>query len=100
MLTNDEYNNLWENHFEGINGLDGQTIPSYDLENGYLEAENMLEDYLDIFRGVNTRNERGNDGNEWYYEPFDIKKLISFKKTKDQSIFVKINLIKTNYEKN
>ncbi len=83
MLTNDEYNNLWENHFEGINGLDGQTIPSYDLENGYLEAENMLEDYLDIFRGVNTRNERGNDGNEWYYEPFDIKKLISFKKTKD-----------------
>lgn len=43
----------------------------------------MLEDYLDIFRGVNTRNERGNDGNEWYYVPFDIKKLISFTKTKD-----------------
>lgn len=76
MLTLEEYNNLWNDHFEGINGLNREPMPPY---NEYLEAENMLEDYLDIFRGVNTRNERGNDGNEWYYEhPFfngDIPKL-------------------------
>ncbi len=68
MLTLEEYNNLWNDHFAGKNGLGVQPMPPY---NEYLEAENMLEDYLDIFRGVNTRNERGNGRNEWYYEhPF------------------------------
>ena len=68
MLTLEEYKKLWKDHFAGKNGLGLQPMPPY---NEYLVAENMLEDYLDIFRGINTRNERGNDGNEWYYEhPF------------------------------
>ena len=68
MLTFAEYENLWNAHFAGINGLRGQLMPPY---NQYLEAENMLEDYLDIFRGVNTRNLRANGDNPWYYDhPF------------------------------
>jgi hypothetical protein len=68
MLTFAKYENLWNAHFAGINGLRGQLMPPY---NQYLEAENMLEDYLDIFRGVNTRNLRANGDNPWYYDhPF------------------------------
>jgi hypothetical protein len=45
------------------------TIPDY---NEYVESENMFEDYLDIFRGINTRMERsGSSNTKWYYDhPF------------------------------
>ena len=64
-ITRTEYNNLWENHFQPILG---DVMPSY---NDYQEAENMLMDYLDIFMGVNTRNQREKVVKSWYYDhPF------------------------------
>lgn len=67
MLTNNEFNNLWENYFLNIFN---NTINEQDYID-YVVRENMFEDYLDIFRGKNTRNTRENRPNEWYYEhPF------------------------------
>lgn len=59
MLTNDEYNNLWNYNptgagsFRSITGLIHP--PNYQE---YVIRENMFEDFLDIFRGKNTRNKR------------------------------------------
>jgi len=65
MLTKKQFEDLWEK-FEKANPKD--KMPDYDE---YLKNENMFEDYLDIFRGVNTRNERNFGNNDWYYEhPF------------------------------
>lgn len=66
MLNKNEYINLWESHF---NEITNQNLPDFQQ---YLIRENMLEDYLDIFRGINTRAERANTlNNNWYYEhPF------------------------------
>lgn len=58
MLTNDQYNELWETHFGGNtinNGITNQNCPDFEQ---YIIRENMLEDYLDLFRGKNTRNQR------------------------------------------
>ena len=65
MLTNDQYNELWETHFSGITN---QNCPDFEQ---YIIRENMLEDYLDLFRGINTRNQRAFPPANWYYEhPF------------------------------
>ena len=50
MLTNDEYNDLWNDHFAPIAA--GTMMPLY-IE--YAIRERMFQDYLDIFRGENTR---------------------------------------------
>ena len=65
MLTNDQYNELWETHYSGITN---QNCPDFEQ---YIIRENMLEDYLDLFRGINTRNQRAFPPANWYYEhPF------------------------------
>lgn len=68
MLTNVEYEDLWNLHFLPI--VPPATImPSY---NYYVIRENMFEDYLDIFRGRNTRHTRPIvPAGGWYYDhPF------------------------------
>jgi len=66
MLTITEYKKLWDDNFAK---LTTEAMPSYDE---YFDRENMLEDYLDIFRGKNTRKERSSkEGSDWYYDhPF------------------------------
>jgi hypothetical protein len=65
MLTRKEFEDLWK---EFAKAAPKCAIPNYDE---YQQSENMFEDYLDIFRGVNTRNQRSNGNNKWYYEhPF------------------------------
>ena len=69
MLSFKEYNDLWTT--AAPNGF-GQTIapPSY---NEYVIRENQLQDYLDIFRGSNTREVRPVPNGGWYYDhPFDL----------------------------
>ena len=67
MLTNAQYVFLWTHHFAPIVPA-GTIMPPY---NDYVIRENMLEDYLDIFRGVNTRHHRPIPAFGWYYEhPF------------------------------
>ena len=65
MLTRKEFEELWK---EFVKAASGCAIPNYSE---YQKSENMFEDYLDIFRGINTRSERTCGNNEWYYEhPF------------------------------
>jgi hypothetical protein len=65
MLNPEQYNELWDIHFSGITN---QNCPDFEQ---YIIRENMLEDYLDLFRGVNTRNQRAQSPANWYYEhPF------------------------------
>ena len=65
MITRTEFEDLWK---ELAKAAPGCAIPNY---HEYQQSENMFEDYLDIFRGINTRNERSSDNNKWYYEhPF------------------------------
>ena len=52
-LTYDEYKDLWNSSFAPHFG--GLEIPSYT---DYLQREGMLDDYLDIFRGQSSRNNR------------------------------------------
>lgn len=52
-MTRAQYKNLWDNLF--TLQADEASIPQFDE---YLLRENQLEDYLDIFRGFNTRPER------------------------------------------
>lgn len=70
MLTNVEYEDLWNIHFLQIVPI-GTTMPRYDE---YIIRENMFQDYLDIFRGENTRNTetiRPIVPENWYYDhPF------------------------------
>jgi len=70
ILTREGYNQLWHNYFENnIHGI-GAYPPSYEE---YKVRENMVEDYLDIFRGWNTRGtgERAFEPSIWYYpHPF------------------------------
>ncbi len=49
-MTRTEFNEHWNRDFAP---LTTETIPSYDE---FKISERMLEDYLDIFRGKNTRN--------------------------------------------
>jgi hypothetical protein len=65
MLTRKQFEDLWA---EIVKASPKCSIPNYDE---YTECENMFEDYLDIFRGKNTRIERSISNTEWYYEhPF------------------------------
>jgi hypothetical protein len=66
MLTKKQFDVLFG---EFKKALPKGTIPDY---NEYVESENMFEDYLDIFRGINTRMERSGSSNiKWYYDhPF------------------------------
>jgi hypothetical protein len=68
MLTLTEYENLWKTHFSGIVPA-GVIMPDYCE---YLNREHMVEDYLDIFRGINTRASRAiQPCHGWYYpHPF------------------------------
>jgi hypothetical protein len=52
MLTRTDYTNLWTNPAPGGFSQVILTLPSYDE---YVIRENQLQDYLDIFRGINTR---------------------------------------------
>lgn len=52
MLTEVQYSTLWDTHFKP---LCKNPIPPYKE---YLDSERMFEDYMDIFRGINTREER------------------------------------------
>lgn len=65
MLTRKKFEDLWA---KIVNASPKCSIPYYDE---YTESENMFEDYLDIFRGKNTRMERSSSNRKWYYEhPF------------------------------
>lgn len=66
MLTKKQFDDLLG---EFKKALPKGTIPDY---NEYVESENKFEDYLDIFRGINTRMERSGSSNiKWYYDhPF------------------------------
>ena len=84
MLTINEYKKLWDDNFAS---LTKEAIPSYDE---YRRRENMLEDYLDIFRGKSTREERSSEeGIKWYYEH-------PFFNTNGTSIIAEKSCIKTN----
>jgi L-rhamnose mutarotase len=66
MLTKKQFDDLWD---EFKKAMPKGNIPDYDE---YIDSENMFEDYLDIFRGINTRMQRGSfSSQKWYYEhPF------------------------------
>jgi len=66
MLDKKEYEKLWDENFAP---LTTQAMPPYKE---YVIRENMVEDYLDIFRGESTRKERSSiEGIDWYYpHPF------------------------------
>lgn len=50
MIALVEYTNLWHEYFAPIPGIG--VMPNYQE---FLISEAMLQDYLDIFRGINTR---------------------------------------------
>ena len=52
MLTRKEFEDQWNRDFAGLAPLAGEQMPSYDQ---FRISERMLEDYLDIFRGFNSR---------------------------------------------
>jgi hypothetical protein len=77
MLSNTDYTTLWKTHFSGI------TIQACPDFKEYIIRENMLEDYLDLFRGINTRNQRAITPTNWYYKhPFFDEKGNSILKEK------------------
>lgn len=51
-MTRTEFENQWNRHFAGLPLLAGAPMPSFDE---FRICERMLEDYLDIFRGFNSR---------------------------------------------
>ena len=59
MLTRREYEDLWNSHFTGvgIRVVDNPNNCPTDYCD-YLIREHMFEDYLDIFRGINSRGHR------------------------------------------
>jgi len=68
MLTRTDYTNLWTNPAPGGFSQAIHTLPSYDE---YVIRENQLQDYLDIFRGRDTRGARPIEPPVWYYDhPF------------------------------
>ena len=52
MITRTEFENQWNRDFAVLAPLAGEQMPSYDQ---FRISERMLEDYLDIFRGFNSR---------------------------------------------
>lgn len=66
ILDKKDYKDLWDKYFKSL-----PSAPSMSDYDGYFIRENMLEDYLDIFRKRNTREERAKKPIKWYYEhPF------------------------------
>jgi hypothetical protein len=61
-MTRTEYTNQWDRDFKS---LTNESIPDYD---DFKICERMLEDYLDIFRGFNSR--QGDDLPMPYPHPF------------------------------
>ena len=51
-MTRTEFENQWNQNFAGLTPFAGEPMPSYDE---FRISERMLEDYLDIFRGFNSR---------------------------------------------
>ncbi len=80
MITAKEYNDLWKNGFNDI--VKENKLPDYSR---FRERENMLEDYLDIFRGLNTRNDREGSDAIIYPHPF-FNEGISEQKQKQKKI--------------
>lgn len=75
MLTPEQYEALWIHTPNEINSFATITgIEAPPANDEYVIRENMFQDYLDIFRGVNTRGDiviRPQEPGEWYYEhPF------------------------------
>jgi hypothetical protein len=63
MLTEEAYKDLWKKHFTnvGIRKTSKEDDNPNNCPNDYCEyliREHMFEDYLDIFKGVNTRDHR------------------------------------------
>lgn len=52
-MTRTEFDNQWNRDFAGLSPLAGVQMPSYDE---FRISERMLEDYLDLFRGYNSRD--------------------------------------------
>lgn len=77
MLNEEQYEALWNHSPNGMGSFATKTgiaaPPPYDE---YIIRENMFQDYLDIFRGVNTRGNiaiRPHEPAIWYYpHPFFI----------------------------
>ena len=71
ILTSSQYHALWHHNPIGMGSfatITGAHLPAY---NDYVIRENMFEDYLDIFRGRNTRHHRPMPVGGWYYDhPF------------------------------
>ena len=61
MLTRKEYEKLWDDYFKPHVGA----IPKPDY-NDYVIRCNFYEDYLDIFRGEDTRPHRGGGNNPFF----------------------------------
>jgi len=55
MLTLAEYTNLWNTYFASVVPVASNPIGCPADYSEYINRENMLQDYLDIFRGINTR---------------------------------------------
>ena len=51
-MTRIEFENLWNRDFAGLPPLAGVGIPNFEE---FIRSERMRQDYLDIFRGENTR---------------------------------------------
>ncbi len=66
MLNEKEFKDLYEKYYGKSNSF------KQKIYSDYLNDANMFEDYLDIFRGKNTRKDRAFlDSNNWYYDhPF------------------------------
>ena len=58
-MTHQDFKELW---VEFEKAKPNCSLPDYQ---DYLESENMFEDYLDIFRGENTRSKRSNGLSDW-----------------------------------
>jgi len=77
MLTLPDYNALLSHSINTIDSfatITGIAIPAHAEHAEYVIHENMFEDYLDIFRGMNTRGNphiRPEVPPDWYYDhPF------------------------------
>ncbi|MEI7509077.1 MAG: hypothetical protein WCJ62_06390, partial [Flavobacterium sp.] len=72
ILTPLQYDALWHHNPLGMGSfatITGIAAPPPYAD--YVIRENMFEDYLDIFRGINTRHHRPMPAGGWYYEhPF------------------------------
>jgi hypothetical protein len=59
ILTFPQFQNLWQQHFAVFQ----PNINPHNLYQSYLTRENCLEDFLDIFRGYDTRVQRQQNNN-------------------------------------